>query len=332
MVELDGTDLVFRFPDTHADAECRVSFQRTLRIPDDNRDHPLPPSFGRFPMRHVEDLGAGLPEAVARRGGVILPMYQAEALWIDFDHGYPGYPVAIRIGAGKINVVTGEPWRDELAEDREDFVVVPGQPWLDGFSTGEGLVRQFVAMPLGAGYTAEEQLTGEGVHGGLQIAVHPMKSERYEVWKRAQEECLSVETRLCTSACLTSEMGLAPGGLMRQAIYRSDLDFDVWETDVSSRCFVHLLNSERWKAVTGDPVPTPPVTAADYTRAGLPWFEYFDESRTAVAGSPELAGLDSVAALGIKKGESPLPENEPVGPQTTIRLHASGTSVSDGRW
>ena len=33
------------------------------------------------------------------------------------------------------------------------------------------MIRQFVAMPLGAGYTAEEQITGEAEHGGLQIVV-----------------------------------------------------------------------------------------------------------------------------------------------------------------
>ncbi len=32
------------------------------------------------------------------------------------------------------------------------------------------MIRQFVAMPLGEGYTAEEQLTGEAQHGGLPTA------------------------------------------------------------------------------------------------------------------------------------------------------------------
>ena len=30
-------------------------FQRTLRIPDDGRDYPLPPGLGRFPLRHIDD-------------------------------------------------------------------------------------------------------------------------------------------------------------------------------------------------------------------------------------------------------------------------------------
>jgi hypothetical protein len=48
-------------------------------------------------------------------------------------------------------------------------VVVPEQPWLDGYCVEKGIIRQFVAMPLGAGYTAEEQISGKAEHGGLQI-------------------------------------------------------------------------------------------------------------------------------------------------------------------
>jgi hypothetical protein len=35
-------------------------------------------------------------------------------------------------------------------------------------------------MPLGAGYTVEEQLTGEAEHGGIQIIACPLKPERYD--------------------------------------------------------------------------------------------------------------------------------------------------------
>ena len=85
MIELNNDVLNFRFPEVHAKAGCRIDFQRTLRIPDDNRDYPLPPGLGRFPVAHVDDHAERLPEAWQRRGGVFLPMYQAEALWIHFS-------------------------------------------------------------------------------------------------------------------------------------------------------------------------------------------------------------------------------------------------------
>jgi len=38
-----------------------VSFQRTLRIPDDGKDYPLPPGLGRFPVHQVDDFD-GVPD------------------------------------------------------------------------------------------------------------------------------------------------------------------------------------------------------------------------------------------------------------------------------
>lgn len=52
-------------------------------------------------------------------------------------------------------------------------MALPNQPWLDGICTEPGSVRQFVAMPLGKGYTVEEQMTGHAKIGGFQVDVFP---------------------------------------------------------------------------------------------------------------------------------------------------------------
>ena len=85
-----------------------------------------------------------------------MPMDQSEALWISFS---ARYPCAVKIAAGKINTVSGEAWTAGLPSEPQDYVVVPGQPWLDGFSVGEGLIRQFVALPPGASITRSGSLT-----------------------------------------------------------------------------------------------------------------------------------------------------------------------------
>jgi len=64
--------------------ELTISFQRTMRIPDDGREYPLPAGFGSFPLRSVDDHQATVPETWSKRGGTMMPMYQSEALWIDF--------------------------------------------------------------------------------------------------------------------------------------------------------------------------------------------------------------------------------------------------------
>ena len=231
MLELREDTLIFQFPEVHEYAECKIDFQRTLRIPDDNRAYELPPGLGRFPIEHVEDHSSRLPEAWAKQGCVLLPMYQAEALWLNFS-GY--YPCAIKIAAGKINAVTGGDWSNDLNQAPQDYIVVPGQEWLDGFCVQKGLIRQFVAMPLGQGYTAEEQITGTAEFGGIQIIVYPMKREIFERRERAR----AAELRFSIAApcfCEDASMGLAPGGLMHQEIYEDDYGFEQWDTSTSSR-------------------------------------------------------------------------------------------------
>ena len=105
MITLEHHHLVIRFPEVHPHAMARISFQRTLRIPDDGNDYPLPPGMGKFPLHHVEDFEAKLPEVWAPRGGVFLPMYQSEALWLNFDSPRD-YPIALQIAAGKVKPVT----------------------------------------------------------------------------------------------------------------------------------------------------------------------------------------------------------------------------------
>jgi hypothetical protein len=299
----------------HEEARCRIDFQRTLRIPDDNRSYPLPPGLGRFPLAHVDDFADRLPAAWKIHGGVFLPMYQAEAMWLHFGGGYP---CAIKIAAGKINAVTGKAWASGLTAKPQDYLVIPEQPWLDGFCVTKGLIRQFVAMPLGAGFTAEEQLTGEATHGGLQLVVYPMKRE---VYRQRLEEPGRFDVCLEMAApCLSvSEMGLAPGGLMRQHIYEDEYGIDAWDQDHGSRCFVHIVNSVQYQQITGRPPPHSPPSAKDYSAAGLPWFEYYDD-RKAVEGSPELQKLISVGANWLSKKKGEMPDNEAAVPKVVRTL------------
>ena len=55
MIELRNDSLIFSLPRGAPRRDPRIDFQRTLRIPDDESDYPLPPGLGRFPLRHVDD-------------------------------------------------------------------------------------------------------------------------------------------------------------------------------------------------------------------------------------------------------------------------------------
>lgn len=332
MIELKNDFLTFSFPEVHPEAQLSIDFQRTLRIPDDGKDYPLPPGLGRFPMKHVDDYAKATPSLWIEHGGVMLPMYQSEALWLNFNSDYitghdTTYPFAVKVAAGKINAVTGDDWSDWLQRKPQDYMVSTKQPWLDGYCVEKGFIRQFVAMPLGTGYSAEEQITGEAEHGGVQVVVYPMKRKVFEKRfpKRKIEKPRMME--LSEEVCFDLEVGaadmaLAPGGRMRQEIYEDPFELDDWDIDHNSRCFVHIANSLVWRAITGATPPTVPFTAKEYTNHGLPWFDYYSDNTTAIEGSEKLKGLKSVAKMGKEKGDVPLPENESVNPEHIVKLRS----------
>jgi hypothetical protein len=284
----------------------------------------------------VDDHADRLPPVWKEHGGVMLPMFQSEAMWINFT-AKCGYPMLVKIATGKINAVTGEEYRPGAHRDPQDYVVVPEQPWLDGYCFRKGEVRQFVAMPLGTGYSVEEQLTGAAEHGGIQIEVYPLKASE---WEKIKKEPLfegdflacykTSDVRL--SVASSADMGLAPGGRMRQKIHTDPYDLDQWDQRTSSRCFVHICNSLHWRAITGEAPPTIPPTARQYSEAGLPWFEHYAEGES-VPGADPFQGVKTVTEMGQQKGEQPLPENEPAKPKRVVEIIRKGINVvREGRF
>ena len=109
----------------------RVAFMRTLRVPDNGQVNELPPGLpfalprsmfrlfeffflalfflqgiGQFPLFNVRDsLARGqLPPQWAAAGGVFLPMYQREAMWMSFS---ARQPVAVKVLVGNTNAISG---------------------------------------------------------------------------------------------------------------------------------------------------------------------------------------------------------------------------------
>ena len=205
----------------------RVSFQRTLRIPEQGI-HSLPPSLGSFPLRRVEDYPATVPGAWLGRGGVMLPVYQREAMWLRF---HSDEPAALQVGVGKVCAVSGEQWTEKLAKHPQNYVALPEQPWLDGINAGDGFIRQFVAVPLGSGATVEGQVTGVEEHGGVQLRVVGLGEKALARWQEEQRErerkrrtrALSDSFDGMVMSCMAApptapDMGLGAGGRMRQEI------------------------------------------------------------------------------------------------------------------
>jgi hypothetical protein len=291
-----------------------LTFQRTLRIPDDGREYPLPPGLGRFPVFSAASLAERLPPALRTPGAVFIPMYQREALWLGFDAA-PWKPNAVTVAAGRINAVSGAPWRPALTADPQDYLVCPPQPWLDGINAGDGVVRQFVAMPLGMGDTIEAALTGREEFGGIQIAVYEPRPGRFP------DTAGVVETRgpmRFAAPAAVQTMGLGAGGRMRQKIYRDPHGVDTWDPDHAGHVTVHIVNGTQFRQLTGLEPPPTPVSARTYTERGLPWFDLYDEAEPHVPGSDRLRDVPSIADRERSRGERA--DDAPVDvPDTQIR-------------
>jgi hypothetical protein len=272
-----------------------VTFERTLRIPDDGREYPLPPSLGHFPVRRVADHADRVPPSWLEHGGVFLPMYQREAMWLHL-HATHWRPNALKVAVGKINALSGERYHQRLTTRAQDYVVTPPQPWLDGINAGAGFIKQFVAMPLGSGATIEGQITGEEIHGGLQLVCFEPRPGRFP---DRPPVVARMAADLAMPACAptaggAAEMGLAAGGRMRQQVYPDPYGIDTWDQDSYGRVFVHIVNSREWTRITGEPLPSTPVDVHSYISAGLPWFDLYDDHLGDIEPSGALANVKSV--------------------------------------
>ncbi|WP_411147750.1 hypothetical protein [Streptomyces sp. A30] len=342
-VRIDGNTL--RLPGGAA-----VRFVRTLRLPETGT-HPLPPGLGEFPVRRVSDYPDTVPEGWRARGGVMLPVYLREAMWLSFSGTRE--PAALQVGVGKVCAVSGRPWSERLSRDPQNYVVLPRQPWLDGINSGKGTVRQFVAVPLGLGATVEGQVTGEEVWGGVQLQAFSLKDGPLARW-REEERLRAERARAMPSpgkgygAAMpmaapaapaaapaggrpraAAAMGLGVGGSMRQEVYRDDRPPADWAEQPAGRVFVHLVTPPEWRRITGEAPPPSPVDRAAYTRAGLPWFDYYDQDAEDLTATDT---LQDVKPVGDWLGDDHEPWHEPSPQQVQSLKDAPGKPVEDGDW
>lgn len=287
MVTLGNDALLFRFPQVHPQANLAVTFERTFRVPEDGGTYQKPRPLGRFPLRLVDDFPSKTPPSWKEHGGVMLPIYRAEALWVSISPNSAlasgtAYPFAVKVAAGKVNAVSGGPWSEDFRRPDQDYLVCPAQESLDGFAGADGRIRQFSAEFLGQGATREEQVTGAARYGGLQIAVWPLKREIFDLQRLPRGGIPRVAE---PQAAFAADMGLADGGMIFQHILADPFGPEAWDEDEKQRCFVHLCDAWLWTHMTGEPPPARAPGPEEYQAEGLPWIsENYEEPNT--GGSP----------------------------------------------
>lgn len=307
---------------------ARISFHRTLRIPEDGKEYPLPAGLGRFPIHRVEDYADKVPPEWLKNGGFFIPLHQREALFLQFD-GPDWHPTIAKVCVGKINAITGKSYSENLSTIEQDYVVIPEQKWLDGIASGEGTVSQFVAMPLGQGYTIEAQITDEEKFGGFQIvgfdsidgrfperdpAIDARIREEEEI-RRRYKNSLMASPLNCQTFSLAGEiryqswdedysMGIAAGGSIKQQIRPDVHGSDSWDLNKRKSINIHIVNSLAYKAITGKDAPPTPVTVEEYQKAKIPWYSHYDEKITPVKPPSIFKRILNIGAIDAKRGKS----------------------------
>jgi hypothetical protein len=173
-------------------SETSIQFFKTIRVPDDGNSYRLPPNLGSYKID------------VDEKGNYNLPMFQKESMWLNFNSKIP---VALKIGLGNINAITGEKWIDgELSQSPQNYVCLPSQPWLDGIMVSsnsndgsiiENLVKQFVALPLNSKATIEQQLKDksliDNVEGGLRFEIFNKYLTDFQVYCTDSRKMINLE-------------------------------------------------------------------------------------------------------------------------------------------
>lgn len=346
------------------DNEFSLTLHRTIRLPEDGKSHALPPSRGQFAMKRIEDYKDKVPAAWRDHGGVFIPMYEREALWISFS----GPTSAVKVATGKVNAVSGGKWTQELQsptgvdgkDPEQDYMVAPHpQPWLDGFNIGGGQIRQFVAMQMGKGYTVEAQVTGKEDVGGIQILMIPAKPGKIPTYRGNSrgleslgsmdhygaasmgelESCSVLEDNFNPTRSMrrlsfnkSAEMGLAQGGRMEQKISADPHGIDTWDQAKTERVFIHIVNAELWEQITGEKCPESPISASEYKGA---YFTY-DNGKPSLQGSGTLGNVKPVSQKDKDHGFTGQQDDSPLNEKVTnpvIQLTPTPKNVvKDGNW
>jgi Ubiquitin-2 like Rad60 SUMO-like len=159
-----------------------------MRLPNDDKAYPMPPPLAPYPLYNTGQLGGRLALDMREKGGVIFPMWQREAVRVQFKHlGHRRLAsYAVRPFVGGVNCISGEAARPSMSHilrqlngvaKKQDYLVVGGGAssvqYLDGIAVAPGIVRQLVALPIQSPESIEWQMTGLDDVGGLQLEIIP---------------------------------------------------------------------------------------------------------------------------------------------------------------
>lgn len=267
-----------------------VTFMRTVRVKEVDTSN-LPPGLGTMEVYKVSDYEC--PNHWDK-DGYFIALHETEAMWMNFQCCTP---VALLIGAGGINAISGEKFASKLIKD--NYVVTPPQPWLDGWKNADGSVYQFVSTTAGEGKSVGEQLINTQDHA-MQLSVYEAKNpEKLQsthtprtTWGWSDSEKCESEIQLCSFNCCNnaSEMAIGKGGKIIQKIYEDPHGIEEWKENPTKSVKVYLINAAQFSEITKTEMPAKPTSHEEYQGK---WFDLDDECMSSVPGTKIFDNLKS---------------------------------------
>lgn len=271
----------------------KIQFKRTIRVADDGKVYPLPPDLGNLPICYDTSK-------------VQLAMHPFEALWFNFKFAHDK-PLALKIGIGNINAVSGLPWQDGyLSYDSQNYLTLPKQHWLDGIKTEEptiktgngfdvNMVRQFVATEYN-GITIEEQMKEKGIidsiDGRLKFEVFEIFNDKYHIYDPLNDTLLDPNN-------VPSELGIDKVIIIsNNENYNYIEDFNIQDNFKIEKCiFIKTLTSKIIPIAYRKGITVRDVKEEIYYIEGIP----IDQHRLIFAGK-QLSDHQTLDELGHYPG------------------------------
>ncbi|MDM8006393.1 MAG: hypothetical protein QUV05_09640 [Phycisphaerae bacterium] len=237
----------------HFGASVTVRFMRTLRVPIDGQEHPLPVDLEPFPIFRVEDYIERVPDSWRVCPGVFISVHPHEAMWISFS-ARPWKPNAVQIAVGSINALTGKPLGNHLTSDPQDYLVCPPQSALVGFSTAEGLVRQFALMSPATEEPDEARPASWRGLDSLLLTVSEPRPGRFR-------DRVVRKGRLRSSDCggRSCPMTFPARGQIREQIQPDPYGTETWDLSNFGQVCVHMVNVATFLEIAGCEPPDCPL-------------------------------------------------------------------------
>jgi len=221
--------------------------------------------LGALPVHLVSDYADRLPEQWKQQDGIFVPAFLAEAMWLGFS-GANWKPNAVRVAVGQTDAVSGKAWEEKLHRDPQNYLVCPPQLALDGIYSGEGDVRQFAVSDVGAAVTKRSKLSKAEA---IRIIVYDPKPGKFPhtpppVPPRGPDV---MHSRASSSG---GSLGIEPGGAIEDAIMLDPFGPDTWDSANYGDVFVHMLEAESYRQITGLEPPPPIEEVRGYEKWRLP--------------------------------------------------------------